>query len=95
MNRCIALIGFALIAAGCGGAPPSSDMDGVDLEAATAVFEEKCTACHKVGKIEDYVGGETWSGIVAEMSKKMAKKEIAFSQQDAAAVIAYLEEQYP
>lgn len=99
----IASLIAVLAVASCSGNPPAPAPAEKSADAAKAapaaatddvkkLFEEQCSACHKLTKVEAYAGTDPWQSTVGRMIETHGAKIVAA---DAANIVAYLDKTHP
>jgi len=104
MKRTLLVTALAIVlaAVSCsakpGPAPAAKDSETAKAAPAAAagdakkLFEERCSACHKLTRVEAYDGTDPWPSTVGRMIETHGAKIAAA---DAAKIVAYLEKAHP
>ena len=96
----VALVILMAVASCSGKLGPSQDVVGpnpAETAPATAddgkkLFEERCSACHKLSRPEGYGGTDPWQSSVGRMIDTHGAKIVP---EDAAKIVAYLDRAHP
>ena len=98
----MAVLVVALAAVSCSGGPsPAPAAPGAETakaapgpaaDDAKKLYEEQCSACHKLAKVEAYSGTDPWQSTVGRMIETHGAKIAAA---DAAKIVAYLDKEHP